>query len=382
VKSGGALRAVFQNLQVSPIFEQHSISIFHFSLFTFHLIMFSRREFIKKNTIAFAGLAFLPFGKANAGEKEKVMTVSGPMDADAMGFSLSHEHVLVDFIGAEKYSKERYDANDVYQIALPHLVELKKTGCQTFVDCSPAYLGRDVTLLKKLADASGLNIITNTGYYGAVQEKFLPRHVYTESAEQLAARWTKEFREGIEGTGIKPGFIKTSTDKAPLTAAQKKIITAAGLAHKATGLTILVHTGNGAAANEQVDILKKVGVDMSARVWTHSQNETDMKFHIDAARNNGWVAFDGVNPESVDANIACLQRMKSEKLLQHVLVSQDSGWYNVGEPSGGNFRPYTCISTQLIPRLRESGFTSQELDLIFKTNPAKAFSIKVRMKKI
>ncbi len=342
--------------------------------------MFSRRQFIQKNAVALGGMAMLPHVVAYSEAKEKVMTVNGPIDADAMGFTLTHEHVLADFIGAEKYSKDRYDADDVYKTALPHLIDLKKTGCDTFIDCSPAYLGRDVLLLKKLGEASGLNIITNTGYYGAVQERFLPRHVYTETAEQLAARWTKEFDAGIEGKGIKPGFIKTSTDAAPLTAAQRKIITAAALTHLATGLTMLVHTGNGAAANEQVAILKDLGVDPSARVWTHSQNETDMRYHVDAARQNCWVAFDGVSPETVDANVGYLQRMKSEKLLEHVLVSQDSGWYHVGEPSGGHYKPYTCIAAQLIPRLTNMGFTSQELDLIFKTNPAKAFAIKVRMK--
>jgi len=322
----------------------------------------------------------LPSVAAHSKDKEKIMTVGGAIDADAMGFALTHEHILVDFIGAGKVSKERYDASEVYKIAMAHLVDLKKSGCKTFIDCSPAYLGRDVMLLRKLSEASGLNIITNTGYYGAAQEKFLPRHVYTESGEQLAARWTKEFKEGIEGTGIKPGFIKTGTDTAPLTAAQRKIITAAALTHMDTGLTILVHTGNGAAANEQAAILNDLGVDLSARVWTHAQNEKDMKYHVHAAHQNCWVSFDGVNPETVDANIGYLQRMKTEKLLDHVLVSQDSGWYNVGEPSGGNYRPYTCIATELIPKLKEKGFTTGDLDLIFKTNPAKAFAIKVRMK--
>lgn len=70
--------------------------------------------------------------------------------------------------------------------------------------------------------------------------------------------------------------------------------------------------------------------------------------------------------------------MKASGLLHRVLVSQDSGWYNVGEPSGGNFYPYTCILTDFIPLLQKNGFTAQELELLFRTNPAAAFSIKVR----
>lgn len=340
-------------------------------------IMTTRRSFIQKSAMSTAALLLAPYAMLSK-EKDQVITVNGPKDADTLGFTLAHEHVLADFIGAEKYSKSRYDADDVYRIALPHLLDLKKTGCNTFIDCSPAYLGRDVLLLKRLADASGLNMITNTGYYGAVQERFLPKHVYSETAEQLAARWIEEFKNGIEGSGIRPGFIKTSTDEAPLTSAQQKIIRAAALTHLATGLTILVHTGNGAAAKEQVALLKEAGVAPSARVWTHAQKEGDQKFHIDAARQNCWVSFDGVNPETIDANLKSLLLMKKESLLDRVLVSQDSGWYNVGEPSGGNYKPYTCIANQFIPKLKDNGFTTGELDQIFKINPSKAFAIQVR----
>jgi len=38
--------------------------------------------------------------------------------------------------------------------------------------------------------------------------------------------------------------------------------------------------------------------------------------------------------------------MKENDLLEQVLVSQDSGWYNVGDAKGGNFKPYTCVITQ------------------------------------
>jgi len=70
--------------------------------------------------------------------------------------------------------------------------------------------------------------------------------------------------------------------------------------------------------------------------------------------------------------------MKENNLLDRVLVSHDSGWYNVGDPKGGNFKPFNCIANQFIPLLRQHGFTTAELDLIFKSNPGKAFAINVR----
>jgi predicted metal-dependent phosphotriesterase family hydrolase len=338
----------------------------------------TRRQFISSSTLAAVALTMPKGLLAKAEYADITNTVNGPMDTSKMGFTLTHEHVLADFGGAATWSKERYDASEVFKVALPHLKALKETGCSTFIDCSPNYLGRDVMLLKKLADATGLNIITNTGYYGAVQERFIPKHAFTETAEQIAARWIAEFKNGIEGTGIKPGFIKTSTDTSPLTNAQKKLITAAALTHLETGLTMLVHTGNGAAAKEQLAILKEVGVDNSARVWTHAQNEKDEQQFIEAATQNCWVSFDGLNPETIEANLRYLAVMKEANLLDHVLVSHDSGWYNVGEPSGGNYKGYTCIATQFIPKMKEKGFTEKEIDLLFKSNPAKAFAIKVR----
>jgi predicted metal-dependent phosphotriesterase family hydrolase len=233
-------------------------------------------------------------------------------------------------------------------------------------------------LLHRLSKASGLNIISTTGYYGAAQEKYIPNHAYTETSTQLANRWIAEWKEGIEGTHIKPGFIKTGVDKAPLSEVQRKLIDAAALTHLATGLTIGVHTGNGEAANEELEILKERGVAPAARIWIHAQNEKDQNYHMSAAQRGSWVSFDGINVETVNENVRFLQTMKKAGLLNAVLVSQDSGWYHVGEPNGGTFNHYNTVFTDFIPALKQSGFTQKEIDTIFITNPAKALTIKVR----
>jgi len=340
--------------------------------------MLSRKHFLQQTALAGASF-YLPSKKLLLDNADEIiMTVNGPIKPGDMHFTLTHEHVLADFIGADNYSKERYNQEEVYTIALPFLEEVKNKGCSTFIDCSPAYLGRDVKLLQRLSKASGLNIITNTGFYGAVGEKFLPRFVYHETSEQIASIWIKEWTDGIEGTGIKPGFLKTSVDKAPLSPTLRKIIDAAGITHLATGLTIGVHTGDGEAAKEQLEILKARGVAPEARIWVHAQNEKDNRYHIEAAKMGSWVSFDGINPNTIKDNLVYLQTMKSEKLLDHVLVSQDSGWYNVGEPKGGNYKNYITIFTHLIPSLEQNGFTKEEIDKLFVINPARAFTIRVR----
>jgi phosphotriesterase-related protein len=338
--------------------------------------MLSRRNFLKKSTIVACG-CLLPEA-VDTQQSLSIMTVSGPIKPSDLKFTLTHEHVLVDFIGAEQVNKNRYDSEEAFTTALPYLQDIKKKGCYSFVDCTPAYIGRDVLLLQRLARATGLNIITTTGYYGAVKEKYVPKHAYSETSEQLAARWIAEWKNGIEGSGIRPGLIKTGVDQAPLSTVQHKLIEAAALTHLATGLTIGVHTGNGEAANEQLKILDAKGVAPSARIWIHAQNEKDTKYHVAAAQRGSWISLDGVNAESAKDHVALLQTMKKQNLLHRVLVSQDAGWYHVGEPKGGTFNPFHYIITDFIPMLKESGFTQLEVDTIFVNNPAKALTIEVR----
>ncbi|MBA3439708.1 MAG: phosphotriesterase, partial [Pyrinomonadaceae bacterium] len=129
--------------------------------------MISRRVFISAVTLPIAGTS-LAYGAAAALQRRRrmVMTVRGPIDARNLGTTLMHEHVMVDFVGADKVSRERYDAEDVFSTALPYLKRVASLGCRTLVDCTPAYIGRDAQLLKRLSEATGLNIITTTGYYG------------------------------------------------------------------------------------------------------------------------------------------------------------------------------------------------------------------------
>ena len=338
----------------------------------------NRREFISQTTCALAGsiaLARSPLFRQNV-----IMTVNGELPSDQLGFSLSHEHVLVDFIGADKVDPSRYDVTEVYKKAFPILVAAKEKGCKTLIECTPAYLGRDVKLLQQLSKAIELNILTNTGYYGAAGEKYLPAHAYKETANEIAARWINEWKNGIDGSGIKPGFIKSGVDKFPLSEVQQKMVEAAAITHLATGLTFGIHTGDGPAAMEEMRIFGSRGVAASAWIWIHAQNEKQRELHFKAAKAGGWVSFDGVNANSISDCLDFLKDMKSEQLLKHVLLSQDSGWYHVGEPGGGEFNDYNSIADLLIPAMKEKGFTQSDIQQIFVTNPANAFAIRVRRK--
>ncbi|RYD26399.1 MAG: hypothetical protein EOP86_26010 [Verrucomicrobiaceae bacterium] len=58
---------------------------------------------------------------------------------------------------------------------LPHFFQtLKHHGVRSLMECTPQYIGRNVALLRRLWEASWVRIITNTGWYAAVNSEFLP----------------------------------------------------------------------------------------------------------------------------------------------------------------------------------------------------------------
>ena len=310
-----------------------------------------------------------------AATRRRVATVRGPVDAGALGTTLVHEHVLVDFVGADRVSPSRYDADEAFAVVLPHLLALKDRGARTLVECTPAWLGRDPRLLVRLSEASGLHVVTNTGYYGAAEDKYLPAHAYEERAERLAERWTVEARDGIEGTGVRPGFLKTGVDKGPLSAIDRKLIRAAALCHRRTGLRIHCHTGDGVAAMDILSVLEEQRVPAAALVWVHAQNEKDHALHLRAARAGAWIELDGVSEDAAERHLAAVMDLRRAGHLDKVLLSQDAGWYRVGEAGGGAFRGYTFLFDAFVPALRRAGLEEAEVRTLLVDNPARVLGL-------
>jgi phosphotriesterase-related protein len=279
---------------------------------------------------------------------------------------LAHEHVMVDFIGADKIGPGRYDIEEVIRLARPKLEEVKALGCVRLQECTPNFLGRDARLMRRLADAVGMEIWTNTGLYAAANHKFLPPFAREESTEKLARRWVEEWRRGVDG--ITPRFIKIGVNRGPLPDLDKKIVRAAAIAANETGMTVASHTGDGAAAMEELEIFTGLGAKAGKFVWVHAQNEKDQALHQRFAAAGGWVEFDGISPKSMDRHAECVRFMSGAGLLGRTMISQDSGWYHVGEPGGGTYRGYSLIYTDFLPR-----FDAMVQKQLMVENPRQAF---------
>lgn len=340
----------------------------------------SRRQFLSstvKTLLAAPAVGDILFSNSQA-PSGTLMTVMGPIKAAEMGTTLIHEHILVDFIGADKISYDRWNRDAVIQKVWPLIEAVKAAGVKTFFDCTPAFLGRDPHLLKTIAQKSGLHIVTNTGYYGAFNNKYLPPWVHTEAAEQLAVRWIKEAREGIGGTSVRPGFIKISVDEGKLSPLHQKLVKAAAIAHLATGLTICSHTGKAPAAFEQLELLQGAGVQPDAFVWVHAQAEEEIGLHSQAARLGAWVSLDAIGWGDPAEYVRPLVSLKEQRLLHRVLISHDAGWFDPAKNDGGEIIGYTGLFTKLLPLLRQNGFSQADIDQLIVHNPVSAFTAGIR----
>jgi len=304
----------------------------------------------------------------------KIMTVTGPIEPGALGLTLPHEHVMSTF-GAELARYPDYDVEVLFTSVLPYLQYVKGLGCQALVDCTAAYFGRHPEILRRFSEQSGLYILTNSGYYGAAGGRYIPPHAYEETADQVAGRWVHEWQYSIDGTGVRPGLIKTGVDDGPLSAIDRKLIIAAARTHLQSGLTIQTHVGdNWVAVQEILALLHSEKVHPSAWIWVHAHHVKGTEQVAQAAEQGAWISFDGINQDSAPHILELVQVMKGRGYLDQLLLSHDGDSY-FGD---GESRPYHYLFTDFIPALENHGFSAQEIQQLTVDNPRRAFTVHIR----
>ena len=312
---------------------------------------------------------------------QHIMTVRGKVPVSELNSALPHEHVMTNFIGASQEKiPEQVNKNHINQL-VPYYEHLKKEGINFIFECTPAYIGRDVKFLKELSIATGLHFVTNTGFYAAVDKKYLPEIFYKSDAKAISKIWIDEFENGIEGTGIRPGFIKIGFGKGEIDSIEQKLLHAAILASKSTGLVIAAHTGDYASSLSQYNLLVKENHDPSRLIWVHSQNASNEERKI-LAEKGFWISLDGVSENNINEYADNILFMKQNKLLNRLLISHDDGWSVLSNGSYDSIelfkkgKQYATISEKLIPILLQNGMNQKEIEQVMKTNPRICFALK------
>ncbi|GAB4336141.1 MAG: phosphotriesterase-related protein [Candidatus Abyssubacteria bacterium] len=205
---------------------------------------------------------------------EQVLTVTGPIDAGQLGFTLAHEHVLIGQQGLYENYPFLFDRKRTRERIIRELREAKAAGIDTIIDLTTIDLGRDVELFADVARESGMQIIATTGFWLNVPLIFKDR-----SPDFFADICVREIEHGIAGTGIKPGVIKVANDIGGVTSEAEALVRGAARASKVTGVPISTHQwAPERVGARQVEIFEEEGVDLSRVCIGHSADTTDLDY--------------------------------------------------------------------------------------------------------
>jgi predicted metal-dependent phosphotriesterase family hydrolase len=305
-----------------------------------------------------------------------LQTVTGSIGAELAGSMLAHEHVLVGFVEDGKLTPDLYDRDEVVTAIAPLLLLLKEAGCSTMVDCAPEYLGRDPYILRQLSELTGVHLVTNTGFY---KKPYLPAFVYELPERELAELWKREAEQGIGESGVYPGFIKIAlNDGTAIDEIQLKILRAAMRASLDTGLPIQCHTIGSGVAMHAHDVMKQAQFDQERFIWVHAQTFQDDDVYLRLAAEGGWISIDSISMKHYREQVELLLRMHRLGIGDRVLLSQDTGWYNVGQPGGGAIHPYHLLFTDFIPAAAADGLDAAWLQQCVTSHAFQAMSRRSR----
>jgi len=316
----------------------------------------------------------------------QVNTTEGPRSATDLGRTLIHEHVAVGYPGWWLDVRQpRYVREEVAARAADFFAKLHDYGVRTVVDPCPMDLGRDVELCALVAQKAGINIVCATGVY--TEEMGIPYSFARMEVNEIADIYCREIEDGIARSGIKAGVIKIATGDGHVTDFERKALTAAARAAKATGLPLISHTENASCGHDQIDIVTGEGVPAHQLLVGHSDGRDDHDYQRGLAERGAYVGFDRFGLEVIipdEVRLTNVKRLVDAGHRDRVLVSHDTVSCFLGGLPGGitqeqlaamvpNWR-LTHLFENVFPRLKELGMSEEDLDHIVTDNPRRFFT--------
>lgn len=228
-----------------------------------------------------------------------VRTVLGDIEPQAMGFTGSHEHIIIEE-GFVTMGNKDFILNDVDKVS-EELKNFYTAGGRTVVDTMPAACGRNVLKLAAVSKNTGVHIIVPTGIH--LEKYYRPNHWrYFVTEEELTDLFIKDIEEGIDEydyscpivkrTRHKAGLIKLATGKEKFSEHQLKIFRSVVQTHRVTGAPILTHTTEGLQAIEQAELFIKLGADVKHIVLSHLDRNKDLGYHKAVMQTGVYVEYD------------------------------------------------------------------------------------------
>jgi phosphotriesterase-related protein len=339
------------------------------------------------------------------------ITVQGPVPGDELGITLPHEHLVIDFscryapveglpeLGPQPNLEDRwrllgrpgaYRANLIgtdVDSAIAECGHFVAAGGRTIVDLTGVGLEPDPAALKRIAEATGLNVIAATGLY---IDASLPAWVHDASVDELADRLADDIETG-GAEGIRRGAIGEIAIEGP-TDTEVKGVRAAARAQARTGAPVFLHVMSGILPATRpyvfglVDAYVEEGGALDKLVLCHQDASGDDFSYQQAMLDKGlWFAFDNFGFEAVfgfgdtyiqnptdTQRIQNLAKLVDAGYRDQLLISQDICYQTMKRGWGG--WGYAHILESLPGRFASGGIDEDQLMHLMVDNPARLFA--------
>jgi len=341
----------------------------------------------------------------------QAQTVLGPIAAEAMGITLPHEHLLIDFEvmfkapsgGSERglsrqpvslanlgWIRQHFSSNlDNLQlldekVARDEALLFKHAGGQTFVDPTNRGLARDPLALARVARATGLNIIMGSGYYVAAAH---PPDMDRRTVDDIAREIVMDLTVGVGDTEVRAGFIGEIGTTWPWAENEKKVVRAAVAAQRDTGAALMIHPGRHERLPlDIVDFIRREGADLGRTIMCHVERTiADRAVLLELAATGVFLEYDlfGLETSYYPYNPAFDMPNDGERMRQilflidrghlaQVLMSHDIAYKHCLTKWGGF--GYHHLLVNVIPRLRAKGADDKTIQTLLVDNPRSAFA--------
>lgn len=314
-----------------------------------------------------------------------VETARGPVPSEALGRVLMHEHLFVGDHELETVFPRRYALDREQAVAkiATRLEAARELGFSTVVDCTVLGLGRDVDVIRRVAERTEMHIVVATGAYVL---RDLPHPLQLRGPgrtafggdEPLSELFVADVLEGIGNTGVKAGVLKVATDRFGLTKDVERTLRATAQAHLSTGVPILTHTNARArVGSDQQRILAQEGVDLGRVVIGHCGDTDDLEY-LHALLAGG--SFLGMDRFGLDYFLPLERRVATVAALcaaghgDRVVLSHDhtavSVAYEEAEMTGlAPNSHWDHITRDVLPALRAVGVSEAQIEQMLVLNP-------------
>ncbi len=348
----------------------------------------------------------------------KVQTVLGIIDADDLGVTLPHEHLITDL---SMYFTEPTEASEkslayqpitlenLYwvhlnkfnnidnlklrdeQLAIKEALLYKRAGGNTIVELSSIGLARDPLALTRIARTTGLNVVMGSGYY---LECSHPPKLAGMTEEEITEEIVRDIMIGVGNTGVRAGIIGEIGCSLFLTDNERKVLCASAAAQQRTGAALNIHPPlKDDEALEIVKILGDAGADLSRTIidHVHTVSLTTVREIADAGC---YIEFDTFGypmilpspypvatfqagplriPLTEPALIIEIKRLIDSGYLNQILISHDVCFKHCYTAYGGAGYAH-ILRDVVLCMLQRGGISEEQIHTIMVENPKRILS--------